>query len=187
MTHRIKTPSKTPVSDLLELVWDNAQAATSHSWERLNHAMETAFHLAIGAGFQFQAEDLDMSGFRADYWFDSERAYTRAIREGNISACQAIEAWKKRKPFILDRVRPPRYGSQFAHMSGARQRGRIGVGCTFLHDGAEYEVTSFAVDGSYLNAVLRSKGVNGKRKRLKLTHDGIYAARKAARASASVS
>lgn len=49
---------RTPVIALLNLVWEQTNTATAHSWERLNHAMRNALELAIGAGFPFALEDM---------------------------------------------------------------------------------------------------------------------------------
>jgi len=48
-----KKARSSSVIELLDLVYASTNDATSHSYERLNHAMRNALKLAIGAGFKF--------------------------------------------------------------------------------------------------------------------------------------
>lgn len=171
---------------LLDLVWANANTATAHSWERLNHAMHKALSLAIGAGFEFSIGDMAHVGsnYRSGYWIgdSSEWIYHLAIASENATAYQSYEAWKKREPFIADDVEMQEHGG-FIHANFiGRQRERLSVGARFEWKGAKLKVNSFAADQSYVNAASykpRKKGEYGDKidKRFKISRADILAER----------
>ncbi len=152
-------PEQSPVLDLLDLVWNHGEQATSHSWGRVNTSMQRALSLAIGCGMKFAPDDFAQiqRRYRFHYWGGNDAGgfaegfYALAVAEGNVSACQAFEKWKGRAPFIADGVRPGR-SVQFAHRGGFREKQRLAVGSTFHWQGQEVKVTSFADDGSYVVA-----------------------------------
>jgi hypothetical protein len=153
--------AKSPAITLLQQVWDHCCHSTPFAWERLNHAMGNALSLAVGSGLQFAEGDFAYIDrvFRFSYWGGvsgqhglGEGFYSQAILEGNLSACQAFEKWKKRPAFIVDQVCPRGARRGYAHNVGLRKRGRVGVGFEFVWKGLEVKVTSFSEDGSYLTA-----------------------------------
>lgn len=188
-----RRPEQSAVLDLLDTVWKHGDRATSHSWARVNTSMQQALCLAIGSGIKFHPDDFIeiQRRYRFHYWGGNGRGgfaegfYGLAIAEGNLSAAQAFEKWKGRKPFILDGV----YGGQgarFAHRGGHfRQRGRLSVGSVFYWEGQQVTVTSFAADGNYLVACRYAenptRGYRSKvEKRFKITHADLRAAHWAA-------
>lgn len=145
-----KKQNQSPVWQLLSLVWRNTNHATGDSWERLNHSMHGALSLAINAGFPFLLDDFGraMNDFRGGRWFHGEQSYAMAVHVGNLSACRAFEAWKKRKPFIADDVSSNDWRGNYT----TRKRGRLAIGCTFPWQGCRVKVTSFSADESHLIA-----------------------------------
>ncbi len=136
---------------LLQLVWDNAQSATSHSWERTNTAMRKALALTIGAGFAFTKADFEgLAKFRPGYWIgeSEEWCYSMAVAEGNYSAADAFEEWMGREAIIADDVRPAERHDSYAHKSGDRAKERLHVGCYFEWRGEKVKVTSFTDKGA---------------------------------------
>jgi len=155
-------PGDSAAMRLMDLVWSENAQATAFSWERLNHAMASALHLAICNGMEFAAGTEPSSAisdfqtlcnrYRMGRWGgEVERFYAAACITGNLSACHAFEAWKKRPPFIVDGADP---GSRHdaLHMSSTRQRGRAAVGFRFPWKGETVHVTSFAREGAHLVA-----------------------------------
>ena len=125
---------------LMELVWRGNAKAARFSWERLNHAMWKALHLAIANGMNFAEGDFAeiKKRFGMSYWginnghMLGEGFYYAACTTGNLSACRSFEAWKGRGPFIVDQVDPCAYGgSPGLHRASDRKRGRVAVGCRF--------------------------------------------------------
>jgi len=157
--NELQLPEQSDVLDLLDTVWRGCDRATSHSWSRVNSSMSSALALAIGSGMKFGADDFAEieRRYRFHYWGGESRGgfaegfYCTAVAEGNVSACQAFEKWKGRKPFIVDNVQPGT-GARFAHRVGFRQSSRLCVGSRFTWDGREVTVTSFSEDGTYLTA-----------------------------------
>lgn len=141
---------------LLQLVWRNANSATDHSWERLNHAMSAALLLAIGSGFVFWIKDVDTvrNTFRSGYWCQWESMYSLAILVGNKSFIDDFESSFNRPGFIADNVRDRANGYGFAHVSSGalRKRERLTLGAEFPWRGETVRVTSFAEDGGSLVA-----------------------------------
>ena len=127
---KTKPKEASPVDRLLTIVWENTLKATGHSWERLNHAMHAALKLAIGAGFEFETDDMKqvMANYRTGYWIgDPEWCYSMAIGQGNLSAAKSYEAWKAREPFIADDVDIGRHWNNegFAHSVSGRVKERL--------------------------------------------------------------
>lgn len=101
------TKTSSPARDLVQVVWDNAPR---DSWQRLNAAMYSAVKLAVRAGLTFAKDDFDHfeSSMRMYYWIGQggvESLYGTAVGQGNTSACQAIEAFLNREPFLFEGVR----------------------------------------------------------------------------------
>ena len=151
---------------LLRLVWGNCNESTAFAYERLNHAMYHTLQIAIGSGFGFDIDDFKFIGreFRIGFWgcADSggfaESFYSLAAVVGNISACQAFEAYKNRKPIIADDVNYNNRNGTWMHGGGgSRANGRLCVGCTFDWRGEEVEVTSMA-DGKSQAVACSYKG-----------------------------
>ncbi|KKM85208.1 hypothetical protein LCGC14_1291420 [marine sediment metagenome] len=175
-----KKQKPSPVYRLLSLVWNNTNKATGDSWERLNQSMCGAMNLAIDAGFPFAPDDFNraMADFDGGRWFDGEGYYTLAVQTGNLSACQAIEVWKKRPSFIADDVSTGKNCS-YAHLVSTRKRGRLALGSQFPWRGHQVKVTSFARDGSHLTAcsyhARKANDYSNKvAKRYKITVAGIH-------------
>lgn len=175
-----KKARSSSVIELLDLVYASTNDATSHSYERLNHAMRNSLKLAIGAGFKFDIDDVAyiLSNYRSGYWVGAsdEWIYGDAIAVGNTSAIASYEAVKSREPIIADDVDLQLdFRNPYLHQSGTRQRERLCVGATFTFRGQTLTVTSFATDSSYANACLY---VNRKvSKRFKITREEIIADR----------
>lgn len=175
-----KKQQRSAVLQLLDLVYAVSNKGTSHSYERLNHAMRNALELAVGAGFEFDEGDVAYilgPNYRSSYWVGSsdEWIYSQAIAVGNSSAIASYELAKKRQAIIADDVDLHCDRNHYLHMSGTRQRERICVGATFTYRGQTLTVTSFASDSSYANAC---SYVNRKvSKRFKITRDDIIADR----------
>lgn len=98
---------KSPVIRLVDLLWDNAQKATGHSWTRLNGALHQSIYLAIEAGLKFAPGDFEYiwEHYNSGYWIgdgNGEGWYSRAVEYDNRSACISFEKQKGRKPFILN-------------------------------------------------------------------------------------
>lgn len=83
MSAKSKKPS--PAIQLLEIAWENINAATGHSWERVNHGMRIALDLAINYGFRFDEGDWKTveSSFRPGYWISKDQAWCWAVRGAN--------------------------------------------------------------------------------------------------------
>ena len=174
------------VITLLDLVFQNANSSTSHSYERLNHAMQTALSLAIGSGFEFDLDDVCYvrEHYRSSRWLgdSDEWIYSEAIAVGNLSAIRSYEAAKGREGIIADDVDLNITRNAYLHLSGTRKRERLCVGATFTFGNERPKVTSFAEDGSYVNACLYTKVDEYREKiskRLKISRIGIIEDRKA--------
>lgn len=150
---KAKEPEPSPVVAMLDMVYREANSATSHSWGRLNHAMRSALSLAIGGGFKFELGDFKhvLANYRAGCWIgeSSEWCYAQAIAENNLSAAKSYEEFRAREPFIADGVNVRNNHNSFAHMVGDRQKERLHVGASFKWQGQKVEVTSFSDVGSF--------------------------------------
>lgn len=139
-----ETKDSTPI-ELIQLVWDNANAATGHSWARLNRSLRNALVLAIDSGMKFGRDDFKTIAerYRPEYWMsDGEGIYSTAVTSSNDTAALAFEKWKDRKPFF------------FTEMWHGKTRGkhRLHVGARFEWNGEHVTVTSFLSDQSSLVA-----------------------------------
>lgn len=184
-----KKRTLSPVICILDIVYESANKAVPHSWERLNHAMQQALTIAVGSGFAFESEDMQWIAehYNFGYWSGSctEWIYALAVETGNLTAAKSYETWKKRGPFIADSVTPRSYGggSAFPHGMSTRQQDRLAVGFSFPWKGTTARVTSFADDGSSVTACSYRTEPNGKyprekiAKRFRITRDDILADR----------
>lgn len=154
---------RSSVIRLLDEVWTSTNAGTSHSYERLNHAMRAALTLAIGAGFEFAEDDIShiMTNYRSGYWVgEREWIYSLAVCVENSSAYKSYEKCAAREPVIADGV-TIRSGSGFTHGNYMnRQRERLCVGAELEWMGENVEVTS--VKGDYVVACSYKPSKKGK-------------------------
>jgi hypothetical protein len=144
----MKRDEKSPVVQLMILVWNNVNHVTSHSWERLNQAMLQALFLAIGSGWAFEVDDFKeiYESFRGGRWLGHqglEGPYAKAISVANRSAAMAIEAYLERPPFMMNNVDQPG-GGIYMHGGWTRKRDRLAVGSQFDWEGYRVRVTSFS-------------------------------------------
>lgn len=188
---KAKKAPKSAVIELLEVVWANANRATGHSFERLNHAMRNAMEMAIGAGFVFAEKDMERiaSDFGWGHWCgeSSEWVYSLAIQVGNMSAIREYERWKVREPFIATKVTTSERSGAYVHGSGTRDKERLHVGCEFMWQGHKVVVNSFAKDSAYVNvgAYKKVKTTNGRyshfsdklERRFKITREELLSGR----------
>ena len=136
------TTTPSPALQLLTLVWQHCQEATSHSWLKLNHAMLAALQLAIEAGMRFDTADFDVifDRFRGGYWCGLELVYSTAVLYRNSSAYLDIEREMGRKPFIVK-------GASITADTGDGRSGeglaRLIIGAGFRWKGEQVTVTSF--------------------------------------------
>lgn len=137
-----KNPKESPALQFLAVLWSNALEGTGHSWERLNHGMAGALHVAIKTGLHFDLEDFAAicERFRFGYWcgvdgstMTGERFYTSACEVDNLSACQSFEKWKERPPFVCEGR-------------------RLHIGAELRWEGLRCKVTSFAQDCQSIGA-----------------------------------
>lgn len=126
-----------------QMMWQHVQRATSHSWLKLNRAMDRTMMLAVKAGFKFADHDLSLmfKRFRAGYWVgDLEYFYRTAVLYRNSTAYHAFETWAGRKPFIVK-------DSSIHVNTGDGPAGnglvRLVVGAQFQWKGERVTVTSF--------------------------------------------
>lgn len=174
---------------LLDLVWANANAATSHSYERLNHSMHDALSLAIGSGMEFAEGDIAyvLSNYRSGYWISEsdEWIYSLAIAVENVSAVKSYETAKDRNPFLADDVSMTNHSGYTHGGTFSRQRERLNVGCSFAWKGLTLKVNSFAKDQSAVNACSyrqvkeesRSYSTDKVDKRFKITREELLTER----------
>ena len=144
-------PEKSKVMQFITLVWENATKGVPFSYERINHTMQRAMSVALGA-FEFELDDygdICRGDFRVGYWLDCERAYTSAVVNGNTSAVLSIEKHLGREPIIADDVDPPDYWQdRNTHLVGTRQRERLHVGARLMWKGELVTVTSMGQDSA---------------------------------------
>jgi hypothetical protein len=142
--------AKSAFIQMMDLVWDNANDATSHSWERLNGAMHSALNLGIGSGFKLDEDDIAcvMANYSTGYWIgeSSEWVYGLAIAVENASAIKSFEKWKGRAPIIADDVTLNSHSGYTHGGHLARAKERLAVGSKFPFRGLELTVTSFNGD-----------------------------------------
>lgn len=156
-----------PARAFVRLVRTHGQAATAHSWVRLNQALSQAASLAIQAGLRFELDDFTYfhAQLRASYWIGAhERLYATACKVGNLSACRAYEHHYGFCPFELDDQRI--YVGYEFEWSGEK------VTCTSIHND-HLVACSYGPQGdapSYQRKVKR---------RYKITHAEIHSLDKA--------
>jgi hypothetical protein len=176
----------------IRLAWGNSTAGVPHSYERINHTMQRAVSVALGA-FAFELGDWKIisTEFRSGYWLDTERCYTAAIVNGNTSAVASIEAYMGRTPLIADDVdAADDYQDRNTHGVGTRQKERLHVGAKFPWKGETVTVTSMSKDSATACSYTKDEYVNckecggytsgGSKKllhRYTITRDGIIAER----------
>jgi hypothetical protein len=140
MSNDLTPTPPSPALQFLTVLWEHHCEAVPHSWRTVNESMRRGLHLAIEAGLQFAREDFATihATMRLGYWAGSdneknmgEQFYCVAIAVGNRSACLSFEAWKGRKPFIV-------------------QGKRLGLRSVLPWDGRETVVTSFDDDAQMI-------------------------------------
>ena len=170
-----------PALRLVKIVWEHG---SRKSWSKLNGALQGAVRTAIEGGLEFSEGDFThiFDNMRGGRWFivdghsRGEWMYRLACEENrNPSAWRSFEAWKGRKPFIVDGQ-------------------RLYVGLWFEWQLQRVRVTSFAEDQSYVVAcsyrtVRQQEGTRFEHatdevvKIHKITHADIYAWNKLCRES----
>ena len=143
-----------------------------------NAAMHKALWLAVEGGMRFEKDDfLTLSErFKMGRWATSsmgygEDYYALAVAVRNISACRAIEAWKNRKPFIVQARTPSPCGVARV-WSG---RGRLAVGSKFMWQAWRVTVTSFNDAADSLTAVYREDDPHKLTKRFRIGRKQLLA------------
>jgi hypothetical protein len=189
------------VVTFLRCMWNNCK---NGGWLGLNQSMYDALHLAIKAGFKFEREDFItiQKKFRFGRWCGAgsgqngyaESFYRSACKpsghgneQGNRTAAIAFELWKKRPPFLFKGERLAE-GSKLKWWDGVPPE----LQNTELVEALEplpvmdLEVSSFAADGSYLNAVWykepnwsKREAGKGPDRRFKITRDDLKRVEKA--------
>lgn len=163
-----------PALTLLAHIWDNNQCT---SWEALNHSMNRAVKLAIGAKLEWRAADFQhiAKNFRPRHWLGEhywEPMYALAVWTDGGSFIKAFEEAAGRKPFIANRVSAYGQAQGFAHaQSQNRQRGRIALQSEVWIDDLRFNCTSITNE----RVVLTSRSPKGKRTIKKLTHEDFAA------------
>ena len=140
----------TPVLEFLTLAWGNAsKRGPLFSYERLNHTMQRALFIAVWS-FEFQPDDWTdiVKRFSSGYWLETERYYTAAVGNGNLSAIVSIEKHLGRTPLIADEVRvASNWQDTNLHGSpGVREKERLHLGAEFTWKGHRVKVTSMGTD-----------------------------------------
>src|SRR6202035_4791775 len=101
-----KTKRQSPALAHVQHVWDNV---SNKSWQRFNGALWSALNNAVKSGMTFGKEDFGYMAehFRMGRWIGEsgvETCYSNACGgergTDNPSAVQAIEHYRKRKPFL---------------------------------------------------------------------------------------
>lgn len=169
-----------PVIRLLDSVWEHTNEATTHSWDRLNRAMQAALEMAVGAGFSFAPDDIQhiMSNYRSDRWVGEsiEWLYKLAIVVENNTAILSYENAVDRKPFFGKNV-TIESSLRWSHSSFiSRRKERLCVGSRFQWQEYRPTVTSFANDSSTLTACVYADRKDGARKiakRFTIKHDDL--------------
>ena len=111
---------------LIKTVWENQKY---ESWDGVNHSMQCAMVLAIGANLEFSPRDFGViiETMGSGYWSRWDDWYALAISVGNRSFIAAYEAYQNWEPFLANRVRPV-FSREFTHMTGTRARERLAIG-----------------------------------------------------------
>ena len=142
-----------PAMSWLQQLWDHEGKAARVSFTTLNQGMRRALHLAITMGLRFEQGDFVWMSSATDgygpfgfgHWCGSDNAnnwgesfYITAIEHRNLSAVQAFEHWKGRKPFMW-------------------QGQRLHLGSLFLWQGDRAIVRSFDDEAGTLSACAYKK------------------------------
>lgn len=136
-----------PAYELLYHMWNHTRKRSRFA---LDGSMRRTVILAIDSGMRFGKDDFaKIARNMPRLGFRDEGIYSQAVKSGNISACQAMEVFFKRKPFIAGFPVDLRTGSG---RDAFRSNGRIAVGTRFRWDGQYVTVTSFSEDGESLVA-----------------------------------
>jgi hypothetical protein len=144
----------------LDDVWNHVTSGVPSSYERMNHTMDRAVRLAVGA-FEFEEGDWReiVLGYRSGYWLRTEPMYAAAIINENASAVASIEKYLGRTPLIADGVRLCSYGGdRNVHSAGHRQKERLHVGASFRWKGEYVTVTSMGNDSAIACSYKPRKG-----------------------------
>jgi len=157
---------KSKAIQLLDLVWNGANAGTPFSWERLNTSMYTALKLAVGSGLAFALDDVTYirNNYRSPYWIGAsyEAIYTEAVIVDNITAIDSYEHAYNRKPI---RANDCYMGntSLYSHLSSInRKRSRLCVGMGFRYKDTRAWVTKFLPDDRIVACVYEKRWIGGK-------------------------
>lgn len=121
--------NNSPALTIVKTIWDEM---SRKSWTKLNKSLRDAVSLAIESGIEWSQGDFEyifenMNGWRwfySDGGYYGEWMYSKACAYSNSSAYKSFEAWRGRKPFVLDGE-------------------RLCVGRKFLWRGEELKVTGF--------------------------------------------
>jgi hypothetical protein len=170
----LKKPEDSPAVALVRHLWDHAQEATGHSWTRLNGALYQAVALAVRAGLEFAPGDVRAlyDEFNGGFWFHEQNGegwYAEAVEYRNASAWKSLEGYWGRWPFLWEGERM-HVGRQF------RWQGEH-VTCTSFNDKEGYFVAC-----SYEHKGEGRDYARSVKRRHKVTHADLAAARKAAKA-----
>lgn len=146
--------NESPAYHLIRHVYENEGHRMGRSRERVHHAINSSVQLAIRFGLQFHVDDFVR--LSEEFYTAEERDYAIAcgIERGhhNITAAQAYEKYKNRKPFMLRSVGYP--------LSPSITASRVAVGMQFgwyerIKDQVKLLIatcTSFGEDGTYFTA-----------------------------------
>lgn len=99
-----------PVVALIDHVYQHSNEAKGPSWRLLNEALSVCLRTAIHCQFKFEIDDFaHLRKYGWHYWcgaqgdtMSGEYFYSLAVNNKNRSAAIAFEAFKKRKPFMLN-------------------------------------------------------------------------------------
>ena len=157
---------RSPVIQLLDLVWNGTNAGTRFSWERLNYSMQTALKLAVGSGLAFALDDVAYirDNYRSSYWIgvSYEGIYTNAVIVDNRTAIESYEHTYNRKPIRADDCYMDRT-SGYAHLSTIdRKQSRLCVGMGFRYKNTLAWVTKFLPDDKIVACVYEKRWQSGK-------------------------
>lgn len=188
-----KTEEKlSPALAFIAHCWEHSLKIGGHSWTRLNQSMRAATELAITSGMQWDEGDFGYicEHFRPGYWMGEtlgEPLYAMACGCGahndalNIGAAQSFEAWKERKPFILNSHRlcvGRRIGDCYEHRWAKSAAGDPIEWLVYPHaEVSSFSDTETVVVCSKYDAK-ESKWVNRPCRVWKLTRDDIALANK---------
>jgi hypothetical protein len=153
--------ARSAVMQAMDAIWKGAMAATGHSYTRLNGNMGSFVRNFIEIGMEFGPNDFkEMNAqYRGGYWFNEENWYSQAVNVNNIKACQSLEAYLDRPPFLY-------------------KGKRLCVGSEFVWEGKRTKITSLQL--SSFVAVIHNyeDGTTKIAKRYTITRDMLKAKEK---------